>query len=189
MFRFALVDPTTGAIFQTGSAATLDDVEAHGVGLGLAARFLLVDETVSDATHYWTGTGFAPYPPRPGPWAVWNGGFWSDPRPPADPAADLAAWRAQASMTRADLVIAAVGAGIIPAADAGPAARGEVTPSIQALIDALPPAHQLEATVRWAASTVIDRTNAILTALAASMGLTDAQLDQLFGLTPPNPEE
>lgn len=102
-----------------------------------------------------------------------------------DPLAELAARRAAASMTRANLVLAAITAGIIPVADAGPAARGEITPSIQALIDQLPPEQQLEAVVRWAASTVIDRTNPILTALAASMGLTDVQLDQLFGLTPP----
>lgn len=131
-----------------------------------------------------------PLPPRPA------GAGWSfDPaaeqwlRSEAHRLADLEARRASASMTRANLVLAAVTARIIPEADAAAAARGEITASIQALIDQMPTERQLEAVVRWAASIVIDRTNPILTALAASMGLTDAQLDQLFGVTPPPTEE
>lgn len=45
--------------------------------------------------HYWTGNGFAEYPPRPGPWALWNGSEWTDPRTAADhAAAEVVAWAA-----------------------------------------------------------------------------------------------
>ena len=40
--------------------------------------------------HYWSGTGFAEYPPRPGPWARWTGSEWTDPRTAADHAANEA---------------------------------------------------------------------------------------------------
>ncbi|MGN7870962.1 hypothetical protein [Paracoccus sp. 22332] len=184
MVPAAVISIATGSILWTNlcELGLLTDQASEG------QIAVLLPEGVADDTHYWDGAAFVPYPPRPGDWAVWNGAFWTDPRPPRDPAAELAAWRASASMTRANLVIAAVTAGIIPASDAAPAARGEITPSIQALIDQLPPEQQLEAVVRWAASTVIDRTNPILTALAASMGLTDEDLDQLFGLTAPTEE-
>ncbi|MDQ1899418.1 hypothetical protein RAH32_03025 [Paracoccus sp. WLY502] len=184
MVPCAVFSIATGAILWTSICEL--GLLAEQAGAGQIA--VLLPEDVADDTHYWDGTGFVPYPPCPGDWAVWNGAFWTDPRPPRDPAADLAARRAGASMTRANLVMAAVQAGIIPIADAAAAARGEITPSIQALIDQLPAEDQLEAIVRWAASTVIDRTNQILTALGASMGLTDEDLDQLFGFTAPTEE-
>lgn len=146
---------------------------------------ILTDPDVSDDTHFWNMERFEELPPKPGEWAIWNGTEWTDPRPPTDPVAELAALRAAASLSRADFIIAAVGAGIIAPADAGPAARGEVPASMQAVLSHLPEAMQVEAAVRWGASTIIERTNSVLAAIAAEMGVTDEQLDALFGIVPP----
>lgn len=188
MIRFAMVNPN-GTIFQTVSAATMDEALVHGTDPAGTLHFILDDEQVSDATHYWAGGSFRPYPPRPGDWAIWNGAFWTDPRPPRDPVADLAARRATTSIWRGDMVLNAVRMGIIPEADAGPAARGEITPAIQALINQMPAEYRLEATVRWAASTEINRTNRFLLELGIAMNLTDDHLDQLTGVTPLPTEE
>lgn len=90
--------------------------------------------------------------------------------------------REDAVLSRSELLIAAVGAGIIPVAEAGAAARGEVPPSMQAIFNQVPPEMQVEAIIRWSASTEIDRLNPILLALAASMGMGDAELDELYGI-------
>lgn len=176
----AVFSIATGAILWTSMCEL--GLLSDQAGEGQIA--VLLPEGVADDTHYWDGTGFVPYPPRPGEWAQWNGAFWTDPRPPSDPVAELAARRAITSISRANLVLAAVAMRIIPESDAGPAARGEITPSIQAMIDKMPAEYRLEATVRWAASTVIDRMNRFLLEFGMSMSLTDEQLDHLTGVTP-----
>lgn len=99
-----------------------------------------------------------------------------------DPAQVLAERRAAASMSRSDFLLASIGAGIIQPSDAGPAARGEIPPSLMPVFEDLPPAVQIEAIVRWGAATMIERTNPILAALAEAMQITEAQLDALFGI-------
>lgn len=186
---YAVVDQATGSILRTGYG----EVDMLAAQHDPIAQDVIapVPDDVSDDTHYWSEAAglFMPLPPCPGIWAVWDGQSWTDPRTPDDLAAEMEARREAASMARPDLVIAAVTAGIIPASDAAPAARGEITPTIQVLIDRLPPEVRVEATVRWAGSTRINRTNQILTAIAAEMGVTDQQLDELFGVTAPLPEE
>ncbi len=109
-----------------------------------------------------------------------------DTAPPIEtPEQMLAAQRASASMTRSDFLLAAIRAGIILPSDAGPAARGEIPPSLVPVFDGLPPEVQIEAVVRWSASTMIERTNPVLAALAGAMAITDAQLDALFGIHQP----
>lgn len=123
------------------------------------------------------------YPPRPGLEHYWSFDIakncWIDTR---DPDAEHQGRRAMASMTRSDFLLAAIRAGIIQPSDAGPAARGEIPPSLAPVFSSMPPEVQLEAVVRWGAATMIDRTNPVLAALAAAMAVTDEQLDALFGI-------
>lgn len=134
-----------------------------------ADEFILVDGVVTAL------------PPKPGPGWVLNPEAveWIDMR---DPEAEHEAKRAMASMTRSDFLLAAIRAGIIQPSDAGPAARGEIPPSLAPVFASMPPDVQIEAVVRWGAATMIDRTNPVLAALAAAMTVTDAQLDALFGI-------
>ena len=91
MIRFALIDPGTGTIVQTGTGPNADHMALQARITGLQAEEI-ADPAVTDATHYWTGDGFAAYPPRPGPWARWDRTRreWTDPRTDEDRAADLA---------------------------------------------------------------------------------------------------
>lgn len=141
-------------------------------------------EGIADDTHYWDGSEFVEYPPKPSQWHQWDGQSWIDNRTPADLDAELEARRAAASLSRCDAVLAAVNAGIILPEEAGEAARGQVPPSLTSALSSLPPEMQLEAEVRWSGSTVIERTNPILIAMAQAKGITDAQLDELFGVEP-----
>ena len=96
--------------------------------------------------------------------------------------AEVAGVRSGAEMTRSDFIIAAVMSGIIAAADGEAAARGEVPPGLAPLIDAMSPEERFMARIRWGAATRINRMDPLILTLAASLGVTDNQLDALFGL-------
>ncbi|AZV00350.1 hypothetical protein [Paracoccus sulfuroxidans] len=131
---------------------------------------------------YWDGSAMAAFPDPPSEWAEFDFAArqWVD---HYDPALALAAARASANMTRSDFLLAAISAGIILPSDAGPAARGEIPPSLVPVFDGLPLEVRIEAVVRWGAATVIERTNPVLAALAEAMAITDADLDALFGIS------
>lgn len=120
-------------------------------------------------------------PPRPGPGWMLDpvAVVWIDMR---DPDMDQQILRQAASMTRSEFLLAAIRAGIIQPSDAGPAARGEIPPSLAPVFASLPPEVQTEAVVRWGAATMIERANPVLAALAEAMAIPDAQLDALFGI-------
>lgn len=172
---------TTGVILRIGNCSQSDLQLQAGDGETLVQGPL---SDVSDDTHYWNGSEFLELPPSPGDWAEWNGTEWIDPRTPEDMAALLQSRREAASLPRTDAVLAAVNAGIIPAAEAGDAARGKVPPSLALAFSALPPEMQVEAEVRWAGSIAIKRLDPILAALAQAQGITEAQLDEMFGIVP-----
>ncbi|MFB9225195.1 hypothetical protein [Paracoccus cavernae] len=134
-----------------------------------ADEFILVDGVVTAL------------PPKPGPGWVLNPETveWIDMR---DPEAEHEGRRAAASMSRSDFLLAAIRAGIIPPEDAGPAARGEIPPSMRGVFAGFPAELQLEAVVRWSGSVVIDRLNPVLLAIADGLGVDGAQLDALFGI-------
>ncbi len=56
----------------------------HHQGTGNGRLIAIDGEPPNPERFYWTGSAFAEYPPRPGPWAKWNGNGWVDPRTPAD---------------------------------------------------------------------------------------------------------
>ena len=143
--------------------------------------FFEVPEGVTPNNVYIDGDGLKLYPAKPGVWAEWDhlAKAWFDPR---DPAEVLAAARAAASMSRSDFLLAVIRAGILPASDAGPAARGEIPPSLVPVFAAMPAEVHLEAVVRWGAATVIARLDPILGLLAEALNVTPEQLDALFGI-------
>lgn len=186
--RYALIDAATGAIIRMGqcSEESLEYQAARG-------QLCLTEfpEGIGDDTHYRKNGAWAAYPPRPDAHHVFDfaAGNWLDPRTPQDiEAAEqdrLAAARASASLSRSDAVLAAVGIGILPECpiEAG-AGRGEIPASLQQVFSSLPTEMQIEAAVRWGGATVIERLDPILLALAQSLGVTDRQLDVMFGITP-----
>lgn len=99
----------------------------------------------------------------------------------AKAASDLAAWRATAKMSRTDFCLALAGAGILTGAEAVSAARGDVPASFEPLVSAMPDQEALEARIRWAAMTEVERLNPFIATVAAASSIPDAALDEIFG--------
>lgn len=124
------------------------------------------------------------YPPRPSPIHAWDNAVeaWIDPRTQADLDAALAARRAATSLPRREFLRRAWKQGVITEAEAIIAAEGGLPASLQPLIDALPADQRTDARIDWAAATIVERTNPLITAFAAMLGRTPAQIDALFGV-------
>lgn len=99
--------------------------------------------------------------------------------PPSE-AETLAAWRQTASTTRRAFCIACRQAGILTAPDAIAAAKGEWPASMSAILGTMTDEDAADAQVTWAAVQQVDRTDPLILAMQAFLGLTDAQVDGLF---------
>ncbi|MFC3569205.1 hypothetical protein [Paracoccus simplex] len=176
MTPFTVFDAATGAVVSNLSVTDISDAMLNATG----HQVLVQGEYRAREWRLVNGV-ITPMPESPGEWAVFDyaSGEWTDPR---NPLQEMAAARAAAVMPRPDFLLAAIAAGIIQPSDAGPAARGEIPPSLTSVFEGLPPEVQLEAVVRWGAATMIERMNPILLALAGAMGVSEAQLDGLFGI-------
>ncbi|WP_411838671.1 hypothetical protein [Paracoccus sp. ME4] len=88
MVSFAVVDPATGAIVSAGRT----DVDSLA-GLIAGSEFDVIapvpDMIVEGGAYWHDGQDWQDLPPRPGPWATWDGTTWVDPRSPAEMEADL----------------------------------------------------------------------------------------------------
>lgn len=178
MTPYIIYDINTGVIARVGECPA-DTLPLQPLYIG-EARIVGRADPVTD---YVRDGAVVPYPPRPtGAHWVWSGDDWVDPRTPADLAAALQARRAGISLDKANLLIRLVEAHLLPAADAAEAARGIIPPSMAAMIETLPPAARTAAEIKWAADTSINRLHPVILAAAYAMGLTDAQVDQIFGV-------
>lgn len=114
-------------------------------------------------------------------------GIWIDPRSESDWSAELYARREVASMPRAEFVIRCVDFGVFDKAEGMQAASGTITPTMQTIIDNLPTEEQFEASVIWAASSTIFRTNTLIINMAAAIFIDEWTLDEVFGVEWPEP--
>lgn len=95
----------------------------------------------------------------------------------------LAAARAKAELPRFDFAMATAAAGIVTYEVAAQWAAGNQVPTaVQAVIDAMPAEQQGAAVVDVLARPVIRRSGSMMPALAAAYGLSEADLDALFGI-------
>jgi hypothetical protein len=103
--------------------------------------------------------------------------------PPPDPseAEVLAAWRSTATVSRAEFVIACVGAGILTEADGEKAATGEWPDAFNGFLTGMDFAGRVRARAEWKDNATIRRLAPTLLALQAVAKLTDEQVDALFG--------
>lgn len=118
-------------------------------------------------------------PKRPSPDHVWDGGAWaiSD----AAVAARLSEWRKGASLTRRQFCLACLQAGLLTPDDAVTAASGGWPASFDAALVGLSAMEAAAAKVEWAAVGTIWRNAPLLAVVQATAGVTDDQLDTLFG--------
>ena len=93
-------------------------------------------------------------------------------------AAARAEWRATRRMSKLDLMINLVGAGVISEASAmSPGIPAEFAP----MIDALPNPPRNELRIRWAHLVDVGRMHPLILAVQAKLGWPDEQVDALFG--------
>lgn len=93
----------------------------------------------------------------------------------------LAAWRASRVLSRLDLCLSLRRAGVLDDEGAVTAASGGIPAAFASVVAAMPPADQIEARVRWAALVEVPRLHPLIVAIGAAAGLSDAQMDGLFG--------
>ena len=190
--RFAVVDAVTSLVMRVG-ATDLDSLAEMSGDDDIVAP---VPEDVGDETHFydWEALEFVALPPKPGPWAQFNDGAWVDPRTASDIAMEaqavLYAARSAASMDKSELLIAMATLGILTPQDAEIAAGGAIPPTIQGVLDTLPPEvfpdeARMVARIKWASDNVISRVNPVIVLAATALGVTDEQMDQIFGVVVP----
>lgn len=97
-----------------------------------------------------------------------------------DPAEQIAAWRATASLPKAEFCIGLNRLGVLSRADMKSAAKGDWPSAFTAALAGLP-IDPDEAEVIWAATSTIARLHPILVALIPQSPLTDEQVDAMFG--------
>jgi len=107
---------------------------------------------------------------------VWDGSKWVEPETPIEQL------RANASMPRAEFLQACVSVGIIDPDVAEEAASGAWPGAFDAFLTGLPVAQRIEAKATWVDGQRVRRNSPILALIADEQGVTDAQLDALFGI-------
>lgn len=120
-------------------------------------------------------------PDKPQAWSTWDGTQWIT---GPEPLAPIAERRAAATLPRAVFLEAAVTFQIIGQDVAEVAADGTFPPEFAAFLSGLSDRERLEARSAWADARDVRRDSIILAQIAASQGVTEAQLDQMFGVAP-----
>lgn len=130
-----------------------------------------------------------PYPPRPHPSCTFDyaSGTWIDLRTPAERQAEIYAVREKATLDKSELLmrLAMPGVGILSPEEAIEAAQGRIPESFQPAIASLPVEAQMLARIKWAGDQIISRTNPLLILAAYAKGISDEQMDQIFGVVAP----
>lgn len=144
-----------------------------------------------NAPHYWKGGGWKVYPPQPHPSAEfdYDTEIWVDPRSTdektAEAAAAKAAARQRAALDKSELLMrmALPEIAILSGEDAIDAAQGRIPASFEAALASLPVEAQMMARIKWAGDQVISRMNPLLLLAAYARGISDEQMDAVFGIT------
>ena len=88
-------------------------------------------------------------------------------------------WRNTARLSRAEFCIALKRAGVLSVQEAMAAAKGDWPASFAAALAGVADADEAE--ILWAGVSTVERMHPLLVVLQAAAGLTDEQLDTLFG--------
>lgn len=94
---------------------------------------------------------------------------------------DLTAWRNTAKLSRRDFCITLKRLGILSAGESIAAAKGDWPATFAGALSGLPQEAQDEAEIEWAAVQEIRRNHPMIALLGTSAGMTEAQVDSLFG--------
>ena len=100
--------------------------------------------------------------------------------PPPPP--DISALRTTTSNTRYQFCTACLAAGILTAPEAIAASRGEWPAPLDGFLAYLSPSQSTDAQMEWANCVTVERMHPFVLSLASYIGLTDKQVDALFGI-------
>jgi hypothetical protein len=92
-----------------------------------------------------------------------------------------ASWRASRVIPKLDLVLAMASAGMISQASAISAAGGAVPAEFEPIVAAISDPPKTEVRIRWAGAQDMPRLSPFILMLQQAIGMTDAQVDALFG--------
>ena len=130
--------------------------------------------------------------PRPGPERYWQfdpeQNVWFDPRTPEERAAEedakLKARRAGASLTRLEFAkrVSHPESGIIQPSSGMILLDGDVPPELEPMVASLPPGDQFDLIMDLKGASQFDRLNPFVIAAGHYLGLTDKQIDAVFGI-------
>lgn len=95
-----------------------------------------------------------------------------------------AAWRNAVSLTRAEFCTALRAAGILNRSEAIAAAKGDWPASFEPMLDNMTEAEADAALILWAGITIIERNHPLLEAVRQFKGLSQEDVDALFGYKP-----
>lgn len=131
------------------------------------------------------GEGAIVAPEKPGPWAMWDGEQWIDPRTPEDHEAAVQRIRNSASLTKLQFVMAVVNAGIISQASGLAMLDGTLPIELAGLTDSMTEMEKFELAAKLKGAQQIDRIDPFIIASGQFLGLTVEQMDSVFGITAP----
>lgn len=133
--------------------------------------------------------GWIPYTAQPNDTEAHGGQIYAAalamgplPYVPTDPAEILQLARDAAYLYRADFCTALMSLGILSHADAIEASRGGWPAAMQGFLVYLTEPQAAVAQIEWASAATIRRMNYLVLTLQSFLGLTDAQVDAIFGL-------
>lgn len=189
--HFVVVNPN-GVILRSGYASENDlEIQASGPEeIVLADSLTLpedqrvaIDGLLDDSTVYWDGSAFVPYPvPSPGPWFAWDGVAWVDMRPEGSEEDALRNRRANTSLPKLEFVMRIVGAQIISQASGLKMLDGQMPDEMEGMLEGMPPSDQFEVAAKLKGAVTIERLDPFIIAAGQFLGLTDQQVDAVFGI-------
>lgn len=170
----------TGPVTRDGTDIKLTLIAPHGPNAGAEAR--------SGGTATIADNGDVMLPSwgadAPAPVSEVITVDWTQMQSAADIASEqIAIAREGASLSKTDFAIALMGAGLITSAEANAwLSSGTLPSAASTALASIPTAQRTEAELRFRGANEIDRTNPLISILAAGASLTDAQVDALFGI-------
>lgn len=185
MEHFAIIDTATGRVVQTG---TCQEGMAVNQWCHDGQVAIQTDLPLESRDNYFNSNGdLIVAPPQPAPWAVFDveAEEWLDPRDDASRAEAYRAALAEAravAIPRAAFCNAIADLGVVSDAEAIAGARGEWPASLGSFLDYLTPAQARDVQIDWAACVTVQRMHPFVLTLGSWLGLSDAELDALFGI-------
>lgn len=180
---YAVIYPS-GKILQTGMCpANMLDIQ----GGDLESRE--APEGITDVSHYWDGSQFVRYPDRPSENHIFDfiSERWFDPRTPEEVVSEnaqiLRQKRSVAYLPKLEFILRVVSKGYISQAAGLQLLAGQIPEELIGLAEMLTGFQTFELQAKLVAASQIDRLDPFIQLVTWYMGMDDAQVDELFGIT------